>query len=113
MAKDARWPALPLVLLRGVQLFFGILALGLSGYLVAANRTLGGFGFGSFLGGAYGSRGSSGGSSGGSGYDYGDSDYGNSGSGDNSDWFSGGTPPRWYVTIKSPYHCQSLISYLS
>ena len=35
MVQDARWPALPLLALRGIQLFFTILVLGMSGYLVS------------------------------------------------------------------------------
>ena len=35
MVQDARWPALPLLAVRGIQLFFTILVLGMSGYLVS------------------------------------------------------------------------------
>jgi len=35
MVQDTRWPSKPLIILRGVQLFFSIIVLGLSAYIVS------------------------------------------------------------------------------
>jgi ABC-type Fe3+-siderophore transport system permease subunit len=35
MIKDTRWPALLLIVLRGIQLFLSVLVLGLSSYLIS------------------------------------------------------------------------------